>query len=92
VTARVDRRSPGAAMPVRGWRRLMPYSLASRLIAGAALLSVVLLVVPASLAYVRVKRDLLGRLDDQLIAASRGSVDRVFRRPDVGEPVVARHL
>jgi two-component system, OmpR family, sensor kinase len=86
VTAPVDWRSSGAATPVRGWRRLVPYSLASRLIAGAVLLSVVLLVVPASLAYVRVKRDLLSRLDDQLIAASRGSVGPVLRQPDVGEP------
>jgi two-component system, OmpR family, sensor kinase len=86
VTAPVDWRSSGAATPVRGWRRLMPYSLASRLIAGAVLLSVVLVVVPASLAYGRVRRDLLNRLDDQLMAASRGSMDQVFRQPDAGEP------
>jgi two-component system, OmpR family, sensor kinase len=86
VTAPLGWRSSGAATPIRGWRRLVPYSLASRLIAGVVVLSVVLVVVPARLAYVRVRRDLLTRLDDQLMAASRGSLDEVLRQRNVGEP------
>lgn len=86
MTAPSDWRSSAAARPVRGWRRHVPYSLASRLIAGVVLLSVVLGLVPASLAYARVRRDLLNRLDDQLMAASRGSMYQVFSQPDAGEP------
>jgi two-component system OmpR family sensor kinase len=57
----------------------VPRSLASRLIIGSVVLSAVLVAVPGGLACVRVRDDLTSRLDDQLAATGRGSLDQVFR-------------
>jgi two-component system OmpR family sensor kinase len=56
------------------------------LISGVVVLTVVLVVVPAGLAYVRVRRDLLRRLDDQLLAASQGSLYQGIGRPGEDGP------
>lgn len=78
MTAPSDRRGFSSSAVVGKSLRLVPHSLASRLISGVVVLTVVLVVVPAGLAYVRVRRDLLHRLDDQLLAATQGSFNQVF--------------
>ena len=76
----------GVRDSVRGLRRLVSRSLATELILGAVLLAAVLIAVPGSLAYARVRNDLQSRLDDQLVSAGRGSLYQLLQRDPDGAP------